>query len=156
MIPLEKQPPTYWATTLYKDPRKRPKADAPIRDLPQRAAQRFKRAREGMRALKHVTEQVVFMGTTWKWVWMYEVAGRKLGYLHPMELSVSGTFVLREFEEKELALTDGLPKPIRAAIRDGEIASGVRWCWLQFPDLDAVDAFVEIVRLKHMLLARPD
>src|SRR5438552_3407763 len=96
--------------------------------------------------------------TRWfgRWVWMYEVAGRKLGYLHPMELSVSGTFVLREFEEKELALTDGLPKPIRAAIRDGEIASGVRWCWLPFPDLDAVDAFVEIVRLKHMLLARPD
>src|SRR3989449_6137044 len=75
MIPLENQPPTYWATTLYKDPRTRPKADAPIRDLPQRAAQRFKRAREGIRALKHVTEQVVFMGTAWKWVWMYEVAG---------------------------------------------------------------------------------
>src|SRR2546430_12039529 len=66
MIPFENQPPTYWATTLYKDPRRRPKADAPIRDLPQRAAQRFKRAREGIRALKHVTEQVVFMGTTWK------------------------------------------------------------------------------------------
>src|SRR5207249_6296622 len=30
-------------------------ADAPLRDLPQRAAHRFKSAREGVRALKHVT-----------------------------------------------------------------------------------------------------
>jgi len=27
---------------------------------------------------------------------------------------------------------------------------------VHFPDLDAVGAFVEIVRLKHMLLARPE
>src|SRR5437879_13056045 len=119
MIPFENQPPTYWATTRYKDPRRRPKADAPIRDLPQRAAQRFKRAREGICALKHVTEQVVFMGTTWKWGWMYEGAGRKLGYLHPMELSVSGTFVLTEFQERDPELRDGLPKPIRGAVRAG-------------------------------------
>jgi hypothetical protein len=87
---------------------------------------------------------------------MYEVAGRKLGYLHPMELSVSGTFVLTEAEEKELAASDGLPGSIRDAIGEGEVVSGVRWCWVQFPDLDTVDAFVEIVRLKHMLLARPE
>src|SRR5947199_191485 len=85
MIPIEHQPPGYWATNLYTNPRKRPKSDAPIKDLPPRAAQRFKQAREGIRALKHVTEQVVFMGTAWKWVWMYEVGGRKLAYLHPME-----------------------------------------------------------------------
>src|SRR5881409_2675318 len=98
MIPIQHQPPGYWATNLYTNPRKRPKSDAPIKDLPPRAAQRFKQAREGIRALKHVTEQVVFMGTAWKWVWMYEVGGRKLGYLHPMEAGVSGTFVLSELE----------------------------------------------------------
>src|SRR5438128_470719 len=86
MIPIDHQPPGYWATNLYASPRKRPKSDAPIKDLPPRAAQRFKRAREGIRALRHVTEQVVFMGTAWKWVWMYEVGGRKLGYLHPSAL----------------------------------------------------------------------
>jgi tetrahydromethanopterin S-methyltransferase subunit F len=32
----------------------------------------------------------------------------------------------------------------------------VRWCWMEFPDLDAVDAFVSIIRLKHQLLARPE
>ncbi len=142
MIPIDHQPPGYWATNLYTSPRKRPKSEAPSKDLPPRAAQRFKRAREGIRALRHVTEQVVFMGTAWKWVWMYEVGGRKLGYLHPMET--------------ELAVTDGLPRPSRHAIRDGRMAGGVRWCWMEFPDLDTVDAFVHIIELKHQLLARPE
>jgi len=106
--------------------------------------------------LRHVTEQVVFMGTAWKWVWMYEVGGRKLGYLHPMETSVSGTFVVTQVEEHELAMTDGLPRPLRQAMRDGALASGVRWCWLEFPDLEAVDAFVHVIRLKHHFLARPE
>jgi len=110
MIPIDHQPAGYWATNLYATPRKRPKSDAPLKDLPPRAAQRFKRAREGIRALRHVTEQVVFMGTAWKWVWMYEVGGRKLGYLHPMETGLSGTFILTETEERELAVTDGLPR----------------------------------------------
>ena len=156
MIPLDNQPPGYWATTLYKDPRKRPKGDAPLRELPQRAAQRFKLAREGVRALKHVTEQVVFMGTAWKWVWMYEVSGRKLGYLHPMESSVSATFILTGAEERELVTTDDIPPLVRDAMRCGAMSAGVRWCWLQFPDLAAAGAFVAVVRLKHLMLSRPE
>jgi len=156
MIPIDHQPAGYWATTLYTLPRNRPKSDAPLKDLPTRAAQRFKRAREGIRSLRHVTEQVVFMGTAWKWVWMYEVGGRKLGYLHPMETALSGTFILTDTEERELALADGIARASRQAIRDGRIASGVRWCWMEFPDLDSVDAFVQVIRLKHELLARPD
>jgi hypothetical protein len=156
MIPIERQPPGYWATTLYKSPRKRPKSEAPIKDLPERAAQRFRKARDGIRALRHVTEQVVFLGTAWKWVWMYEVGGRKLGYLHPMETSVSGTFVLSGAEERELAMTDGLPTQLREAIRDGAVSGGLRWCWMEFPDLEAVDAFLHIMRLKHHFLARPE
>src|SRR5438093_44473 len=135
MIPIDHQPPGYWATNLYTSPRKRPKSEAPIKDLPPRAAQRFKKAREGLRALKHVTEQVVFMGTAWKWVWMYEVGGRKLGYLHPMEAGVSGTFVLSEAEEREFAVGAGVPKALRQAIRDVAVASGVRWGWMAGPDL---------------------
>lgn len=151
-----KSPPHYWAKTLYKDPRHRPRSDQPLRDLPQRASGRFKRAREGIRALKHVTEQVVFLGTTWKWVWMYEVGGRKLAYLHPMETSVSGTFVLTEAEERELVMTDGLPREIKRAVRDGEVAGALKWCWMDFPHLDAADAFVQVVELKHHFLARPE
>ncbi len=97
--------PDYWASHLYLSPRERPKPDQPVRDLSPRAAQRFKKAREELRSLRHVTEQVVYLGTTWKWVWMYEVGGRKLGYL---------------------------------------------------ADLDSVQAFVDVVRLKYQLLARPE
>jgi hypothetical protein len=153
---IARPPEGYWATNLYLDPRQRPKSDAPVRDLPQRAGNRFKKAREGVRSLRHVTEQVVFLGTVWKWVWMYEVGGRKLGYLHPMQSGVSGTFVLTEAEEQELVLGDGLPRVIKTAVREGELVDQVRWCWMEFADLDDVQAFVDVVRLKHQLLARPD
>src|ERR1700752_2518505 len=138
----------YWASHLYLSPRQRPKPDQPVRDLPARAAQRFKKAREELRSLRHVTEQVVYLGTTWKWVWMYEVGGRKLGYLHPMESGVSGTFVLNPAEEEELGLGDGLPRAVRQAVKEGTRDSGVRWCWMEFEDLEAVDAFVEVIRFK--------
>src|SRR5690242_18943034 len=128
IIPIDHQPPGYWARNLYTSPRKRPKSEGPVKDLPPRAAQRFKRAREGFRALKHVTEQVVFICTAWKWVWMYEVGGRKLAYLHPMESGLSATFILSQSEERELAVTDGLPRSTRQASRDRRVAAGVRWC----------------------------
>lgn len=153
---MSRQPADYWATNLYQDPRRRPKSDAPMRDLPQRAATRFKKAREGIRSLKHVTEQVVFLGTVWKWVWMYEVGGRKLGYLHPMESGVSGTFVLTTAEEQELALAGDLSRAIRQAVKEGTMDGGLRWCWLEFDDLDVVAAFVDVIRLKHHFLARPE
>ena len=155
-VTVGRPPEGYWATNLYLDPRQRPKSDAPTRDLPQRSANRFKKAREGIRSLRHVTEQVVFLGTVWKWVWMYEVGGRKLGYLHPMSSGVSGTFILNDAEEQELVLGDGLPKVIKAAVREGEKVDQVRWCWMEFADLDDVQAFIDVVRLKHQFLARPD
>src|SRR5438067_11273583 len=124
MIPIDHQPPGYWATNLYTSPRKRPKSEAPLKDLPPRAAQRFKRAREGIRALRHVTEQVVFMGTAWLWVWMYEVGGRKLAYLHPMETGLSGPLILPASADRQPGLTDGLPRASRQAARDGRRASG--------------------------------
>lgn len=153
---MTRPPPAYWAAHLYLTPHRRPRAEAPLRDLPQRAAQRFRTARVGIRALKHVTEQVVFLGTTWKWVWMYEVGGRKLGYLHPMQSGASGTFVLTEAEERELVTADGLSRVVKYAVRGGVVADGVRWCWMNFPDLETVEAFVDVVRRKHQFLARPE
>ena len=153
---MSRPPEGYWATNLYLSPRQRPKGDAPVRDLPPRAAVRFKRARESVRTLKHVTEQVVYLGTTWKWVWMYEVGGRKLGYLHPMTSGVSATFVLTQEEEAELAATHGVARAIRAAVRDGQVHEGVRWCWLELTDLEVVAALVDVLRFKHQMLARAE
>ena len=153
---MSRPPAGYWATNLYLSPRQRPKGDAPARDLPARAAVRFQRAREALRGLKHVTEQVVYLGTTWKWVWMYEVGGRKLGYLHPMQTGASASFVLTPTEEEALAVAAGIPRAVRAAVRDGASDNGVRLCWMELTDLDDVAAFVGVVRFKHHLLARPE
>ncbi len=137
---MNKPTTDYWAGHLYLSPRQRPKPDQPVRDL----------------SARHVTEQVVYLGTMWKWVWMYEVGGRKLGYLHPMQTGVSGTFVLSGVEEQEISATNGLPRVIKQAVRDGTMSDGVRHCWMAFDDLDAVHAFVDVVRLKYQLLARPE
>src|SRR5256885_12848059 len=145
---MTKQPSGYWATHLYLSPRQRPKPDQPMRDLPPRAAQRFRKAREALRELRHVTEQVVYLGTMWKWVWMYEVGGRKLGYLHPMQTGVSGTFVLSGVEEQEISATNGLPRVIKQAVRDGTMSDGLRHCWMAFDDLEAGNAVVGVVRLE--------
>ncbi len=98
---MNKPTTDYWAAHLYLSPRQRPKADQPVRDLPPRAAQRFKKAREQLRSL-------------------------------------------------------GLPRVIKQAVRDGSLFDGVRHCWMEFADLDAVQAFAEVVRLKYQLLARPE
>ena len=153
---MSRPPEGYWATNLYLSPRQRPKGDAPVRDLPPRGAARFRHARESIRALKHVTEQVVYLGTTWKWVWMYEVGGRKLGYLHPMASGVSATFVLTPDEESELVATHGVARVIRSAVRDGQVHEGVRWCWLELTDLAAVASLVDVLRFKHQMLARAE
>jgi hypothetical protein len=87
---------------------------------------------------------------------MYEVGGRKLAYLHPMVSGASGTFVLAEAEERELAQANGLMRAIRDAMRDGDVRDGMRWCWTEFAGLDVVDAFVDLVRRKHHFLARPE
>jgi len=89
-------------------------------------------------------------------VWMYEMGGRKLGFLQPMQTGVSGTFVLSGLEEQEIGATNGLPRVIKQAVRDGTMSDGVRHCWMEFDDLDAVTAFVDVVRLKYQLLARPE
>ena len=106
--------------------------------------------------MKHVSEQVVFLGTAWKWVWMYEVSGRKLGYLHPMESSISATFILTEGEERELSGTNEAPGVVRQAMRTGIVSDGVRWCWMDLSDLEAAEAFVTVIKLKHLLLSRPE
>lgn len=125
---------------------------APLRGLRPRAALRFRRARDGLHALKGVTEQVVFMGPPWKWVWMFEVGGRKVAYLHPMRNGVSATFVLTE---QELPYFDGaeLPADAVTACRDGVKSGSVRLCWIDLVNLEAVDALLAAVQLKHRLLA---
>jgi len=124
---IDHQPPGYWATNLYASPRKRPKADAPIKDLPARAAAVQAGAR-GHPSAPHVTEQWCSWAPPEMGV---DVRGRrrKLGYLHPMETGLSGTFIVTKARARA-RVTDGLPRPSRQAIRDGRMAAacaGAGW-----------------------------
>jgi len=80
----------------------------------------------------------------------------QLGYLHPMQSGLSGTFVLSGLEEQEISATNGLPRVNQTGGADGTLFDGVRHCWMEFVDLDSVQAFVDVVRLKYQLLARPE
>lgn len=142
----------FWAQTLYSDSDSRPPPNAPLRDLPVRAARRFRRVREGLHQLQGVTEQVVYQGRTWKWVWLFEVGGRKVVYLHPMTRGLSATFVVGRAERPHFDLS-ALPEAARSAFVDGEEDGGTRWCWMDLPNMAAVDALLEAVRLKHRILA---
>jgi len=64
--------------------------------------------------------------------------------------------VLSPLEEHEIGASNGLPRVIKQAVRDGTLSEGVRHCWMEFADLDSVQAFVDVVRLKYQLLARPE
>lgn len=143
---------SYWENTLYSDPRTRPVTAAPLKGLPPRAALRFRRARDGLHAFKGVTEQVVFMGPPWKWVWMFEVGGRKVAYLHPMRRGVSATFVVTEQEVPHFARAE-LPDDAAAAYRDGVTQGNVLLCWIDLANLGSVDALLAAVAFKHRLLA---
>jgi len=92
------------------------------------------------------------MGPPWKWVWMFEVGGRKVAYLHPMRRGVSATFVVTEQELSHFARAE-LPDDALAAYRDGVTSGGVRLCWMDLTTLSSVDGLLAAVALKHRLLA---
>lgn len=108
--------------------------------------------REELHRLQGMTEQLVFQGRTWKWVWLFEVGGRKVVYLHPMTHGVSATFVVGASERPYFDVS-ALSEPARSAFVNGEDDRGARWCWMDLPNMAAVEALLEAVRLKHRILA---
>src|SRR2546425_8580711 len=100
MIPIEHQPPGYWARNLYKSPHKRPKSDDPLKDLPPRAGQRFRRARGGGRAPEQVTGEGGVMGTAGEGGGVEEGGGRQPGHSPPLGGGGSGGGVLAAGEER--------------------------------------------------------
>jgi hypothetical protein len=92
------------------------------------------------------------MGAPWKWVWMYEVGGRKVAYLHPMRSGVSATFVVTRHEAPHFEGAD-LPEDALRAYRDGVKSGPNRLCWIELGNLTAVAALLAAVALKYRLLA---
>jgi len=147
----------YWMSNLYTDQSVEPPVTAPLDDLPANVVARFRTLRGGLMAIPGVTEQVRFMGPTWRWAWEYGTGNRKLCWLHFMRSGIDITFTLSENEEGRLAKGPKIAGALARAILEGQRTGPVKWCWLELGDRRAADAFLSLARRKAEWLAeRPE
>jgi hypothetical protein len=138
----------YWSANLYQDPDQEPKRAAPLRDLPEISAARFRALREGLLDLTGITERVRFMGDQWRWAWEYGLPGRRLCWLHVMDTGIGGTYTISDETERGLITVPRLSAVIAKAYRDGQQVGPVRWCWIEFVDRRSVEAFLGFMKKK--------
>jgi hypothetical protein len=143
----------YWTSNLYLSESEEPDPTAPLHDLPAAVASRFKILREGLLRIHGVTEQVRFMGPTWRWAWEYGIGNRKLCWLHLMKTGVDVTFTLSENDESRLGKGPRLAGVVSQALVEGQRTGPVKWCWLELGDRRSIDAFLSLARRKAEWLA---
>jgi hypothetical protein len=143
----------YWTSNRYSSEDQEPEATAPLQDLPPALASRFSSVREGLLQIKGVTEQVRYMGTSWRWAWEYAVGNRKLCWLHLMKNSVDVTFTVSESDESRLSKGPRVAGIITQALVEGQRTGPVKWCWLELSDRRSIDAFLSLARRKAEWLA---
>jgi len=138
----------YWSSNLYVAEAEEPLPTAPLTDLPPSLATRFGTLRDGLLKIDGVTEQVRYMGPTWRWAWEYGVGNRKLCWLHLMRAGVDATFTLSESDESRLGKGPKMAAVIARALVEGQRTGPVKWCWLELSDRRAADAFLSLIRRK--------
>ncbi len=138
----------YWTGNPYRLAEPEPAPTAPYEELPPADADRFRRAREGLLAIRGVTEQVRFMAVPWGWVWEYGVGPRKLCWLHLIPGGISVTFTLTDDDESRILAAPRVAQPIRQAVREAQRTGPVKWCWMPLPDRRHIDAFLGFARRK--------
>jgi hypothetical protein len=138
----------YWAANLYPESRDEPKPSSPYRDLPAPIAARFRTVREGLLKLQGISENVKFMGPSWRWAWEFAAGSRKLCWLHVMKNGVGGTFTLSDGEERKALVIARLPALMADAIRSGHRTGPLRWCSIEITDQKAAEVFVGFARRK--------
>jgi hypothetical protein len=142
----------YWTANRYLTEAQEPEPTAPLRDLPPALASRFAAVRDGLLQIEGVTEQVRYMGSTWRWAWEYGIGNRKLCWLHLMKNGLDVTFTLSEMDESRLKGSK-LAAVIAQALLEGQRTGPVKWCWLELSDRRAIDAFLSLARRKAEWLA---
>lgn len=143
----------YWASNLYLSEAEEPAPTAPLQDLPASIATRFRVLREGLLRIDGISEQVRFMGSTWRWAWEYGIGNRKLCWLHLMKGGVDVTFTLSESDESRLSKGPKLAAVVAQALLEGQRTGPVKWCWLELGDRRSIDAFLSLARRKAEWLA---
>lgn len=143
----------FWAGNRYLDEAAEPNPTAPLRDLPPAPAARFRALRAGLLELEGVTENVRFMGATWRWAWEYAIGNRKLCWLHVVRDEVSATFTLSEVEEERLHKVSRVSAEVARAVTEGQRTGPVRWCWLNLAERRVVESFLSLAKRKAEWLA---
>ena len=143
----------YWTSNLYVSEAEEPAPTAPLEDLSPSIAARFRALREGLLQIDGVSEQVRYMGPTWRWAWEYGIGNRKLCWLHLMKGGVDVTFTLSENDESRLSKGPKLAAVVARALLEGQRTGPVKWCWLELSDRRSIDAFLSLARRKAEWLA---
>jgi hypothetical protein len=143
----------YWTSNLYASESTEPDPEAPLRDLPPALASRFRAVRDGLLQIEGVTEQVRYMGRTWRWAWEYAMGNRKLCWLHLMKSSVDVTFTLSDSDESRLSKGPKVAGVIARSMIEGQRTGPVKWCWLELADRRSIEAFLSLARRKAEWLA---
>ena len=143
----------YWQSNLYPSEATEPEPGAPLQDLAPALASRFRAVRDGLLQIKDVSEQVRFMGVTWRWAWEYGLGNRKLCWLHLMKNAVDVTFTLSEIEEGRLSKGPKIAAVVARALTESQRTGPVKWCWLELNDRRSIEAFLSLARRKAEWLA---
>ena len=143
----------YWTSNLYLSEGEEPSPTAPLEDLPAPIAARFRVLRDALLQIEGVSEQVRYMGVTWRWAWEYGLGNRKLCWLHLMKNGIDVTFTLSESDESRLVKGAKPAAVIARALQEGQRTGPVKWCWLELSDRRSIDAFLNLARRKAEWLA---
>ena len=142
----------YWKSNRYLSEAEEPDPTAPLRDLPPALASRFEMVRDGLLRINGISEQVKYMGATWRWAWEYALGNRKLCWLHLMKNGLDVTFTLSDVDESRLRGSK-LAGVIAQALIEGQRTGPVKWCWLELSDRRSIEAFLNLGRRKAEWLA---
>jgi hypothetical protein len=146
----------YWAGNRYLVETEEPEPTAPLADLPAALAARFRLLRDSLLRIPGVTEQVRYMGASWRWAWEYAIGNRKLCWLHIMKGGVDATFTMSEGDESRLSKGSKVAASIARSLLEGQRTGPVKWCWLELSDRRTIDAFLNLARRKaEWLSERP-
>jgi hypothetical protein len=146
----------YWASNRYLVESEEPEPASPLRDLPPALASRFRAVREGLLRIPGVTEQVRYMGASWRWAWEYGIGNRKLCWLHLMKTGIDVTFTMSEGDESRLGKGSRIAASIARSLLEGQRTGPVKWCWLELSDRRTIDVFLNLARRKaEWLTERP-
>lgn len=136
--------------SLWEDRFGRPTIESLLAACPRSVLPFIDHARERLKKVKGVAEQLAWQGIPWRWT---------LTYCHPQELERAFAFVVPDPAKPRLAvpIPDRIlaevplkkaSKPFRDAIQQAPIVGAVRWCQWELQTKGLIEEIVDLAILK--------